>query len=181
MAEKIYIADKKTLDEVNENSKSILNNTKKYFLNNPEQLLYNEYKIFGISKKGVSLGESSYEEKEVISLESQNGGIFRFLDLSIAPSVKSYSAGYNCKNIKVKLIVDDIEYILTQANNISDNGRLDVTMDISSQGTLNQRLNKTSSELDFSGYEIPESVLYATDNTFSSILNQNKVKKFDNI
>ncbi|WP_050608223.1 hypothetical protein [Clostridium niameyense] len=178
MAEEIFIADKKTLDEVNKNSKNILKNTQKLISTNSEQLMFNQYKIFGMKDKYIFAETYSYSEKEIIALESKNGGIFRYLNVEVGPSVSNSDYEYICKNIKIKLIIDGIEYILSEANQLGDSSNLCVKLDISELGTLNSYLQHVS-ESNLKNYDVPP--LYAPDNEFTSIVDKIQTKKFDNL
>lgn len=99
MAEKIYLADKETLDNIYKNTSNII--TK---LNNDNQIILNpmEYDVI------LETGKTCFDKtRTIISIDSnKKGGFFKFLSLEALREHNSSS-----KNMTIKITIDDKIYI----------------------------------------------------------------------
>lgn len=100
MAEKIYLADKETLDNIYKNTSSII--TK---LNNDNQIILNPMEYDVILETGKTYFDKT---RTIISIDSnKKGGFFKFLSLE-AP-MREHNSG--SKNMTIKITIDDKTYI----------------------------------------------------------------------
>ncbi|KOR24208.1 hypothetical protein [Clostridium sp. L74] len=119
MGEKICLADKETLDKTKKNTDDIVQNTNliKENMKNilPEQFTLDKYNIIGVNNT-LYFDETVYTEHELISIQSPNGGIFRYLDVMAKMNISG--EGYYCDKPIIKVVIDDVEYELIKANKL---------------------------------------------------------------